>query len=107
MVEVAEITREKRVGDLLTLVGLTHDLAVARYMCDRIAVMYLGETVELAATEEFASSWGRTTQYGLGNTFGVGEKTPTTEDFSHMALNQPYVGVAQPEQLFLAEYVDR
>ncbi len=76
-------------------------------MCDRIAVMYLGETVELAATEEFASSWGRITQYGLGNTFGVGEKTPTTEDFSHMALNQRYVGVALPEQLFLAEYVDR
>ena len=31
---------------------VTHDLAVARYMCDRIAVMYLGKIVELAETEE-------------------------------------------------------
>jgi peptide/nickel transport system ATP-binding protein len=31
---------------------ITHDLAVARYMCDRIAVMYLGKIVELGSTEQ-------------------------------------------------------
>jgi peptide/nickel transport system ATP-binding protein len=31
---------------------ITHDLAVARYMCQDIAVMYLGKIVEQAETEE-------------------------------------------------------
>jgi peptide/nickel transport system ATP-binding protein len=31
---------------------ITHDLAVARYMCDRIAVMYLGKMVEVGPTED-------------------------------------------------------
>ncbi len=35
---------------------ITHDLAVARYMCDRIAVMYLGKIVEIGATEEILRS---------------------------------------------------
>jgi peptide/nickel transport system ATP-binding protein len=31
---------------------ITHDLALARYMCDRIAVMYLGRIVEEGPTEQ-------------------------------------------------------
>ena len=44
-------------GELADRLGIsylyiTHDLAVARYMCSRIAVMYLGKIVEMGETEE-------------------------------------------------------
>lgn len=31
---------------------ITHDLALARHMCDRIAIMYLGKIVEISSTEK-------------------------------------------------------
>jgi ABC-type oligopeptide transport system ATPase subunit len=35
----------------MTYLFITHDLAVARYMCDRIAIMYFGHIVEVGPTE--------------------------------------------------------
>lgn len=36
----------------LTYVYITHDLASAKYFCDRVAIMYLGRIVEIGPTEE-------------------------------------------------------
>lgn len=43
-----DLKREKN----LTYVFITHDLSVTEYLCDRIAVMYLGKVVELCDAEE-------------------------------------------------------
>ena len=36
----------------ITYLFITHDLALAKYMCDRLAIMYLGKIVELGPTEK-------------------------------------------------------
>jgi peptide/nickel transport system ATP-binding protein len=36
----------------LTYVYITHDLASAKFFCDRVAIMYLGRIVEIGPTEE-------------------------------------------------------
>jgi len=36
----------------LTYVYITHDLATAKFFCDRIAIMYLGRIVEIGPTEQ-------------------------------------------------------
>ena len=43
-----ELTKERETAFLF----ITHDLALARVMCDRIAVMYLGRIVEQGPTED-------------------------------------------------------
>ena len=40
----------------LTLLLISHNLAVVRHLCDRVAVMYLGRIVEVAPTEEIFSA---------------------------------------------------
>jgi peptide/nickel transport system ATP-binding protein len=44
------IDLKNRLG--LTYVYVTHDLASAKFFCDRVAIMYLGRIVEIGTTEE-------------------------------------------------------
>jgi oligopeptide/dipeptide ABC transporter ATP-binding protein len=40
----------------LTMIFISHDLSVIRYVCDRVAVMYLGRIVELTAGKTLFST---------------------------------------------------
>ena len=48
------ISRLKKENDV-TFLLITHDLSVSRYLCDRIAIMYLGMIVEIGPTEDILS----------------------------------------------------
>ncbi len=50
--QVLNTMRELQAEFGLTYLFISHDLSVIRYIADRVAVMYLGEIVELAETEE-------------------------------------------------------
>jgi peptide/nickel transport system ATP-binding protein len=50
--QVLQMMSELKQGFDLTYLFITHDLAVARFFCDRIAVMYAGQIVELGRTQE-------------------------------------------------------
>lgn len=40
----------------LSLLYITHDIALARYMCHRVAIMYLGEIVEMGPIDEIITN---------------------------------------------------
>ena len=54
-VGVLNLLKELKKQFNLTSLFITHDIAVSRYMCDRIAVMYLGKIVEMGPTEDIIS----------------------------------------------------
>jgi oligopeptide transport system ATP-binding protein len=50
--QILNLFKDLQERHALTYIFVSHDLGVVKYMSHRIAVMYLGEIVELAATEE-------------------------------------------------------
>lgn len=53
--QVINLLRDLQERFQLTYLFISHDLSVVRHICDRVAVMYLGQIVELAKTGELFS----------------------------------------------------
>jgi ABC-type oligopeptide transport system ATPase subunit len=54
--QILNLLNDLQVKFNLTYVFISHDLSVIEYMCDRLAVMYLGKVVEEADTEDLFSN---------------------------------------------------
>lgn len=50
--QVIELLRTLKESMHLTMILITHDLSVAGYLCDKIAIMYLGRIVEIGTSNE-------------------------------------------------------
>jgi ABC-type oligopeptide transport system ATPase subunit len=54
--QILNLFRDMQRESGVAMLFITHDLRVARYLCDRIAVMQRGKIVELGATEQIFST---------------------------------------------------
>ena len=50
--QILNLLSDLKQKDKLTFLFISHDMSVIKYICDRIGVMYLGNIVELARTED-------------------------------------------------------
>ena len=54
--QVINLIKELKENYNLTFLLITHDMSVIEYLADRVAIMYLGEIVELGSTKEIFSN---------------------------------------------------
>jgi oligopeptide/dipeptide ABC transporter ATP-binding protein len=78
---ILNLLQELRSSLGLTLLLISHNLAVVRHLCDRVAVMYLGRIIEVAPTEELYAAPRHPYTRGLlaaipRMTAGTGEGAP-------------------------------
>jgi oligopeptide transport system ATP-binding protein len=50
--QIVNLLQDLQATDALTYLFISHDLQIVEHLCDRVAVMYLGRIVELAAAAE-------------------------------------------------------
>lgn len=79
--QVLNLLKKLRDTHRLTIVFITHDLHVARFLCDRIAVMYFGKLLEIGPTREIYDSPRHPyTQELLGTLRAGGEQEASLRD---------------------------
>jgi oligopeptide/dipeptide ABC transporter ATP-binding protein len=71
----------------LTLLFISHNLAVVRHLCDRVAVMYLGRIIEVAPTEELFANPRH--PYTAGLLAAIPRITPGDEDGAPAVKGDP------------------
>jgi peptide/nickel transport system ATP-binding protein len=71
----------------LTLLLISHNLAVVRHLCDRVAVMYLGRIIELASTETLFASPQH--PYTIGLLAAIPRMTFSDEDDAPAVIGDP------------------
>jgi len=54
--QILNLLKDVQEANALSILFITHDLYVARYLCHRIGVMYFGRLVELGSTDEIFSA---------------------------------------------------
>ncbi|MCS7107182.1 MAG: ABC transporter ATP-binding protein [Acidilobaceae archaeon] len=54
--EILQVLDELKKTRGMSVIFITHDIALARYICDRIGVMYLGKIVEIARADEIVEN---------------------------------------------------
>jgi oligopeptide transport system ATP-binding protein len=50
--QIVNLLQDLQAAEALTYLFISHDLQIVEHLCDRVAVMYLGRIVELAAAAE-------------------------------------------------------
>jgi oligopeptide/dipeptide ABC transporter ATP-binding protein len=84
---ILNLLQELRRSLGLTLMLISHNLAVVRHLCDRTAVMYLGRIIEVAPTEELFAAPAH--PYTQGLLAAIPRMTARTDDEAPAVVGDP------------------
>ncbi len=81
--QILNLLIDVRAKRSFSMIFISHDLAVIRNICDRVAVMYLGKIVEIGKTEDvYRNARHPYTRALLGSVLAPGQKLPEQEVLS-------------------------